>query len=54
MPPSSSFVFPAVEPVKTIEEDLSAKDLLAVEGRVDISPGSPARSNKEHKVVAKG
>ena len=53
-PRSSSFVFPAVEPVETIEEDLSAKDLLAAEGGVDILPGSPARSNKEPKVVAEG
>ena len=53
-PPSSSSVFPAVEPVETFEEDFSAKDLLAAKGGVDIPPGSPARSNKEPNVVAKG
>ena len=41
------------EPVETIEEDLSAKDLPAAEGGVDIPPGSPARSDKEPNVVAK-
>ena len=53
-PPSSSSVFPAAEPVETIEEDLSVKDLPATEGGVDISSGSPARLDKEPDVVAEG
>ena len=53
-PPSSSSVFPMVEPVETFEEDLSAKDLLVAKGGVDIPLGSPARSDKEPNVVAKG
>ena len=53
-PPSSSSVFPATEPVETIEEYLSTKDLPDVEGGVDISSGSLARSDKEPNVVVKG
>ena len=53
-PPSSSYVFPVVEPVETFEEDFLAKDLLGAKGGVDIPPGSPARSDKEPNVVAKG
>ena len=51
-PPSSSSVFPAAEPVKTIEEDLLAKDLPAVEDGVNIPPGPRTRSDKEPNVVA--
>ena len=50
-PPSSSSVFPTAELGETIEEDLLAKDLLAVEGGVDIPPRPPARSDKEPNVV---
>ena len=53
-PPSSSSVFLAAEPVKTFEEDLSAKDLPTAEGGVDIPPGPPTRSDKEPKVIAEG
>ena len=53
-PPSSSSVFPAAEPVETIEEYLSAKDLSAADGGVDIPLGPPARSDKEPNVVAEG
>ena len=53
-PLSSSSVFPAIELVETFEKDLSAKDLLATKGGVDILPGSPARSDKEPNVIAEG
>ena len=53
-PPSSSSIFPAVEPVETFEEDLLAKDLPAAEGGVDILPGPLARSDKEPNVIAEG
>ena len=53
-PPSSSFAFPAVEPVETFEEDLSAKDLPTAKGGVDIQSGSSARSDKKPNVLAEG
>ena len=53
-PPSSSSVFPAVEPVETFEGDLLAKDLPTTKGVVDIPPGSSIRSDKEPNVVAEG
>ena len=53
-PPSSSSVFPMVEPFETFEEDLSTKDLPAAKGGVDIPSGSSARSDKEPNVVAEG
>ena len=53
-PPSSSSVFLVVEPVKTFEEYLSAKDLPAAKGGVNIPPGSLTRSDKEPNVVAEG
>ena len=53
-PSSSSSVFPMVEPIETLEEDLSTKDLPTAKGGVDISPGSLARLDKEPNVVAEG
>ena len=53
-PPSSSSVFPAAEPVKTIGEDLPTESLPPVGDGVDIPPGPPARSDKEPNVVAEG
>ena len=46
-PPSSSFVFLAIEPVETFEEDLSVKDLSTTEGGVNILLGPLARPDKE-------
>ena len=53
-PPSSSSVFPLIEPVKTFEEEFSAKDLPAAEGGVDIFTGPLARSDKEPNVITEG
>ena len=50
----SSSVLPTAEPVETTGEDLSAKDLLAAEGGVDIPSGALTKSDKEPKVVAEG
>ena len=52
--PSSSSIFPDAEPVKTIGEDFLAKSLPAAKDGVDISPGPPARSNKEPDVAVEG
>ena len=46
-PPSSSSLFHAVEPIENFEEDLSAKDLPAVEGGVNSLSGPLARPDKE-------
>ena len=53
-PPSSSSIFPDVEPVKTIGEDFLAKSLPASGDGVDIPSGPPARSDKELDVVVEG
>ena len=53
-PSSSSSVFPLVEPIETFEKYLSAKDLPASKGGVDILSGSLARSDKEPNVVVEG
>ena len=53
-PASSSSVFPDVEPVKTIGEDLLAKSLLAVGDGVDIPLRLPDRSEKEPDVSVEG
>ena len=53
-PPSSSFVFPAAEPVRTIGEDLPAESLPPARDGVHIPSGPLARSDKEPNVDAKG
>ena len=53
-PLSSSSIFLVAEPDENIEEDLSAKDLLATEGGVDIPLGPPTRSGMEPNVVTEG
>ena len=53
-PPNSSFIFPDVEPVKTIREDFLAKSLPATEDGVDIPSGPLARSDKEPDVAVEG
>ena len=52
--PSSSYVLPDTKPIMTIEEDLPAKSLPAAGDGVDIPSGSPARSDEEPNVAAKG
>ena len=53
-PPSSSYVFPDAEFVKTIGEDFLAKSLPTAGDGVDIPPGLPARSDKEPDVAVEG
>ena len=53
-PPSSSSVFPDVEPVKTIGEDLPAKSLSATRDGIDIPPRPLVISDKEPNFVVEG